>query len=115
MKVLVSPYGILEPAMWLMGYQPFALALYDNPDLVEALIARITSIYVPIAEAVLDMAWVGGLFTGDDMGFKTATMIAPEHLREYVFPLPQTPGRVGPRARQSLHPARLRQPRGGDG
>lgn len=86
MKLLISPYGMLEPAMWLMGYQPFAMALYDQPDLVEALVERIASIYVPIAEAVLDMDSVGGLFTGDDMGFKTATMISPDHLREYIFP-----------------------------
>jgi uroporphyrinogen decarboxylase len=50
------------------------------------MVARIASIYVPIAEAVLEMDWVGGLFVGDDMGFKTATMIAPEHLRQYIFP-----------------------------
>ncbi|MBN1286444.1 MAG: uroporphyrinogen-III decarboxylase-like protein [Anaerolineae bacterium] len=86
MKLLVSPYGMLEPAMWLMGYQPFALALYDRPDLVEAIVDRIASIYVPIAEAVLEMDAVAGLFTGDDMGFKTATMIAPDHLRQYIFP-----------------------------
>ena len=86
MKLLISPYGILEPAMWLMGYAPFAVALYDAPDLVTALIERVASIYTPIAEAVLDMDAVGGLFVGDDMGFKTATMIAPEHLRQHVFP-----------------------------
>lgn len=72
--------------MWLMGFQPFALALYDQPDLVAAIVERIAAIYVPLAGAVLDMDVVGGLFTGDDMGFKTATMIAPEHLRQYIFP-----------------------------
>jgi uroporphyrinogen decarboxylase len=86
MKILVSPYGMLEPLMWLMGFGPFAVALYDNPDLIAAMVERITSIYVPLAESVLDMDCVGGLFTGDDMGYKTGTMVSPDHLRQYVFP-----------------------------
>ena len=86
LKLLISPYGMLEPLMWLMGFQPFALALYDQPDLIAAMAERIAAIYIPIAEALLDMEAVAGLFVGDDMGFKTATMIAPEHLRQYVFP-----------------------------
>jgi uroporphyrinogen decarboxylase len=86
MGILASVMGALEPVMWLMGYAPFALALYDDPDLVAALFDRLASIYAPVAEALLDMDAVGGLFVGDDMGFKTATMIAPEHLRRYVFP-----------------------------
>jgi uroporphyrinogen decarboxylase len=86
MKLLVSPYGMLEPLMWLMGFAPFSIALYDNPDLIAALVQKIAGIYLPIAETVIQMDCVGGLFVGDDMGFKTATMIAPEHLRRYVFP-----------------------------
>lgn len=86
MKLIVSPYGMLEPLMWLMGYAPFALALYDAPDLIAAMVERIWNIFVPIADALLDFDSVGGLITGDDMGFKTATMIAPEHLRRYIFP-----------------------------
>lgn len=86
MKLIVSPYGMLEPLMWLMGYAPFAMALYDTPDLIAAMVERIWNIYVPISEAVLQMDSVGGLITGDDMGFKTATMVAPDHLRQYAFP-----------------------------
>jgi uroporphyrinogen decarboxylase len=86
MKLLPSPLGMAEPLMWLMGYQPFALALYDMPDLIQAMTDRISSIFVPIAEALLDMDGVMGLLLADDMGFKTATMIAPDHLRRYVFP-----------------------------
>ncbi len=84
--ILVSPYGMLEPLMWMMGFQGLAVALYDQPDLVAAMVERIASIYVPIAEAVLDMDRVAGLLVGDDMGFKTSTMLAPKHLRTYVLP-----------------------------
>lgn len=86
MKLLASVQGALEPVMWLMGYTPFALALYDDPALVAALFERLAEIYTPVAAALLDMDAVGGLFVGDDMGFKTATMIAPDHIRQYVLP-----------------------------
>jgi uroporphyrinogen decarboxylase len=86
MKLLVSPYGMLEPLMWLMGFTPFAMALYDNPELIAALVERIWNIYVPIVEALIGLDCVGGVFTPDDMGFRTGTLIAPEHLRRYVFP-----------------------------
>lgn len=84
--ILISPYGMLEPLMWMMGFQGLAMALYDQPDLVAAMVERIASIYLPIAEAVLDMDRVAGLLVGDDMGFKTSTMLAPKHLRTYVLP-----------------------------
>lgn len=86
MKIFINVGGMLEPLMWLMAYEPFAIALYENPDLIEAMVAKITDIFTPVAETALEMDSVGGLFTGDDMGFKTATMISPDHLRKYIFP-----------------------------
>ena len=89
MEILGGVTSALEPVMWLMGYAPFALALHEDPDLVAAIFDRCAGIYLPVAERILDMDSVGGLFIGDDMGFKTATMISPDHLREYVFPYHQ--------------------------
>jgi uroporphyrinogen decarboxylase len=86
MKLLVSPYGMLEPLMWLMGFQPFAMALYDCPELIEAMVERITSIYLPVIRDLLQRDTVGGVITGDDMGYKTSIMISPEHIRQYVLP-----------------------------
>jgi uroporphyrinogen decarboxylase len=87
MGVIASTGGILEPVMWLMGYETFALAIYDQPDLVEAMFARIAEIYVPLARTLAQVDGVIALWMGDDMGFKTGTMIAPEHLRKHVFPI----------------------------
>jgi len=87
MAVIASTGGILEPVMWLMGYQTFALAIYDQPGLIEAMFAKIAEIYVPHAHALTQMDRVMALWMGDDMGFKTGTMIAPDHLRQFVFPI----------------------------
>jgi uroporphyrinogen decarboxylase len=87
MGIIAAVGGILEPVMWLMGYETFALAIYDQPDLVAAMFKKVEEINVPLAHTLVQMDRVIGLWMGDDMGFKTGTMIAPEHLRKYVFPL----------------------------
>ena len=78
--------GALEPVCWLMGYRSLALALYDQPDLVQALFDRIWEIYIPLARSIVQMDGVVALWMGDDMGFRSSTLISPSHLRRYVFP-----------------------------
>ena len=78
--------GIFEPICWLMGYRNLALALYDQPDLVQAMIDRLWEIYIPVARSIVQMDRVLGLWMGDDMGFRSGTLISPAHLRRYIFP-----------------------------
>jgi uroporphyrinogen decarboxylase len=87
MAIIAQNSGILEPAMWLMGYETFAMAIYSQPDLVEAIFTRLSEIYLPLARALVEADRVVALWMGDDMGYKTSTMISPKHLRKYVFPI----------------------------
>jgi len=87
MGIIAASSGVLEPVMWLMGYETFALALYDQPDLITAMFDKIAEIFVPLAHTLVQMDRVIALWMGDDMGYKTGTMIAPEHLRKFVFPV----------------------------
>jgi uroporphyrinogen decarboxylase len=84
--IFLGPGGQLENIMWLMGYVPFALALKDNPALVQAVAQRVGELLVSIFATAAEMPGVGALWLGDDMGFKTSTMISPADLRQYVFP-----------------------------
>jgi uroporphyrinogen decarboxylase len=86
MAIIGLIWGILEPLCWLMGYRSLALALYDQPDLVQAMVDRIAEIYIPVARSIVQMDRVVALWMGDDMGFRTGTMISPAHLRQYIFP-----------------------------
>lgn len=86
MGIIVTSSGILEWTMWLMGYQPLSIALYDQPDLVSDLTTRIGERFVEHYTAAANHPAVRWIWLGDDMGFKTATMISPDHLREYIFP-----------------------------
>jgi len=86
MKIVATTCGVLEWVMWLTGFTPFALALYDQPNLIEALFQKIGDIYAETYAVAAGMDNVGALFLGDDMGYKTGTFIKPEYLQQYVFP-----------------------------
>jgi len=86
MQVLVLPGGLFEWVTWLMGLVPFSYALYDQPDLVDALIAKVSEIIYKGAEELMDIQGIGGFFIGDDMGYYSGTMVAPKILREKFLP-----------------------------
>ncbi|MCL5996423.1 MAG: uroporphyrinogen-III decarboxylase-like protein [Chloroflexi bacterium] len=87
MAIIPQIMGTLEHVMWLMGYETFAMAIYEQPELIEAMFSKMRELSIPVARALVQSDRVVALWMGDDMGFKTATMVAPKHLREYVFPI----------------------------
>lgn len=86
MKIFGYIRGVMEPTMWTMSYNCFAMALYDDPDLVRAVTDKMGEIHRPMAAALLDMDAVAGLWGSDDMGFRSGPLASPEHLRRYIFP-----------------------------
>ncbi|MBI2941356.1 MAG: uroporphyrinogen-III decarboxylase-like protein [Chloroflexi bacterium] len=79
-------HNVFEQVTWLMGYESLCYALYDQPDLVDAMFQRIGSIYYDVCKVLVQIPRVDILFGGDDMGFKTQTMIGPSVLIEKSFP-----------------------------
>ena len=87
MKMIASHAGgPLEWLSWLLSMKGLSILLYDNPDLVEAVMNRMGDLFVRFYEQLLDIPNICALLTGDDMGFKTATIISPKHLRQYILP-----------------------------
>ena len=60
--------------------------LIDDPELVAAVFDRWGQKVLEFYETVITMETVGMLFHGDDLGFKTSTMVSPEVLRRLAFP-----------------------------
>ena len=87
MGILIAISGVFEPVSWLMGYETLSVSLYDQPGLVAAMFERIRYILLPLALACSQMDRVIGIWMGDDLGFRSGTMISPRHLRQYVFPI----------------------------
>jgi uroporphyrinogen decarboxylase len=86
MKIIARKSGVLENVTWIMGYERLALALHDDPPLCRAMFDRVGGLLLNVFETMAEMEAVGALWLGDDMGFKTQTMISPDDLRRYVFP-----------------------------
>ena len=78
--------GIFEHLSSLMGYETLCVALFDQPNLVEAISQRIGGLMTAYYRRLLQLDRLIAIFPGDDMGFRSATMVSPEHLRQYVLP-----------------------------
>ena len=87
MKVIpMGPGGVLENAMWLLGYEGISYHLFDNPRLVGDVFDAVGSRIEEYFDKVAAYDAVGAVVLGDDMGFRTQTLLSPAVFREYVFP-----------------------------
>lgn len=88
MQMMVCPCsGIFEIASeHLLGFEGMSYLLYDAPDLVEAVFNRVGEILYGFYKNIVSLDNVGGFFQGDDLGFKTATILRPQVLRRLVLP-----------------------------
>jgi uroporphyrinogen decarboxylase len=78
--------GVLEWSSNLLGLTSMMLLLYDDPDLVRAVVDRVGQIIYDAFSVFCEMPRCFAIWLGDDMGFKTSTLLQPQHLREYILP-----------------------------
>ena len=78
--------GVFEHLSWIMSLEGLCLALYDDPELVKAITNKLGDLMTGFYEYLLDLDNVIVIFPGDDMGFRTSTLVAPAILREYCLP-----------------------------
>ncbi len=78
--------GVLEWASAIMGLQGIMFALHDDPDLVRDVVDRVGQTIFDAFKVFCSVPEIFAIWLGDDMGFKTSTLIAPDHLRQYVLP-----------------------------
>ncbi|WP_304518314.1 uroporphyrinogen decarboxylase family protein, partial [Candidatus Symbiothrix dinenymphae] len=81
-------YGIFESAQDLVGYEPLCIMQYLDPDLFTDLFNKIGDIFVVLWEKMVKE--YGDIFAfhrmGDDLGYKTATMLEPDTIRRFILP-----------------------------
>lgn len=68
------------------GYEDFFILSHDEPKLVEAVFEQWGRKVYEYYEETLQYPGVGVIFHGDDLGYKTGTILSPEFLRKNVFP-----------------------------
>lgn len=80
--------GVFEISEDLVGFEYLCYLEVDDPELFAALYRRIGDLMVEIWQTFLERharAFAVCRF-GDDLGFKTSTLLAPRSLRQHVFP-----------------------------
>jgi len=86
MKIIEWVRGILQWTLQIMGFENFSYILIDQPELVENVFKKIGNVLVHMCSTLADMDKVGALWVGDDMGYRSGTLISPQLLRKYIFP-----------------------------
>ncbi len=78
--------GMYEHLSAIFSYEGLCYALFDQPDLVEAVCRRVGELMEQFYRQLVELDRVIAIFPGDDMGFRSGTLIAPDDLRRYTLP-----------------------------
>lgn len=78
--------GVYEHLSAILSYEGLCLLIMDQPDLVAAVADRIGELQLKFYEHLLDLDRLSVVFPGDDMGFRSATLISPNDLVKYTLP-----------------------------
>lgn len=74
-----------EYLTWLMGYETFCYALYDQRDLVRAITDRLLQLYIDVLEQYATFDRLRIIFASDDMGYKTGLLFSRDDMIEFVL------------------------------
>ena len=78
--------GIFEHVSRLFSIEGLCLALCEAPDLVQAVTERVGETLLAYYRRLAGLNNLTAFFQGDDMGFRSQTLIAPNHLRQFFLP-----------------------------
>ncbi|MGA2762243.1 MAG: uroporphyrinogen decarboxylase family protein [Spirochaetia bacterium] len=78
--------GVYEHVSRLMGFEGLCLGLYDQPDLVQAVVDKIGALIFEYNKYLLELGNLSAVFQGEDFGFNTQTLLPPDIIRKYFLP-----------------------------
>lgn len=78
--------GIFERVSWIFSIEKMCYLLHDQADLVQAVVEKVGNLQLAFYRQLMDLERLTVVFPGDDMGFRTATIISPAMLRKWFLP-----------------------------
>jgi len=78
--------GVFEHLSWIMSYEGLCFALTDDSELVRAVADRIGRLQEEFYRNLFELPNLTALFPGDDMGFRSGTLLSPQDLRSLILP-----------------------------
>lgn len=94
MKIISGVGGIFTRVWRIMGFDTFSFATVDQPDLVAELFRRVGETQLAVFRKIVEMDEIGAMWYGDDLAYKTGTMVHPDLLREHLFPYLRQMGEI---------------------
>jgi hypothetical protein len=81
-------YGVFETAQDLVGYENLCILQYLDPELYTDLFLKIGDLFIELwTKMVREYSDLFVFFRmGDDLGYKTSTMLAPDTIRQFILP-----------------------------
>ncbi len=81
-----SPYW--HDAIDMLGMENLYLKMYDDPDLVDALLGHLTDFYLESSRKIFDAAAddIDIFFIGNDFGSQTGPLMSPELFERFMLP-----------------------------
>lgn len=86
-----TPVGMGVPGLYWTardwcGFEGLSMMFYDQPELVHEMMEYWTWFIMEICDEPLSHIKVDEVVISEDMAYKTAAMISPEHIREFMLP-----------------------------
>jgi len=85
MKIAVVS-SLHEFAAELLGTETLLLGLYDQPELVARVYARVGELIVHLFAVAAEMKGVGALWLGDDLAYTEGLFFSPDAIRAHILP-----------------------------
>ncbi len=84
---IIGQYGDIFTLSWeLMGLENFSFALFENPDLVKAVVDKVGFTILSMFEVMAQDEDIQILWYSDDIAFNTGLLMSPDVLKIYFFP-----------------------------
>jgi len=84
---VIGQYGDIFTFVWeALGFQNFSLLIYEDPELIEEMFAKVGAVIYNLFERMVEFRRVEALWYSDDIAYTGGLMLAPEFFREHLFP-----------------------------
>ena len=84
---IIGQYGDIYTTVWeMMGFENFSMKMYEDPELISAMFAKIGELVVSMFETMASMDFVKVLWYSDDIAYSSGLMVSPDFLKENLFP-----------------------------
>lgn len=94
MKIISGVGGIFTRVWRIMGFDTFSYSMVDQPDLLEEMFKRVGETQMAVFRRIVEMDSIEAMWYGDDLAYKSGTMIHPRYLRKYLFPYIRQMGEI---------------------